>query len=227
MLIIDWMTSNVISISPDTSLLQCRKLFKKHKVRRLPVLDTDGMVVGLISMSDLNAFTPQRSTPLEIIEALDILEEMKAKDVMTMAPTTIPCQSTVDQAAIIMIEKHLNCLPVVDSDDKLVGILTEWDLFKALTAVSGAMQRGVDTAFVLENKRGTLREILDWLKEDRMRIISVLSSFTENGDRQVKIRFYSEDLDAEIKTLERLKAHPGLRYWAREDEVVLTEKKEH
>lgn len=224
MLILDWMTSKVISISPETTLLQCRKLFKKHQVRRLPVVDTDGIVVGLISMSDLKAFTPQRSTPLEIIEALDILEEMKARDVMTMAPTTIPHQSTVDQAALVMIEKHLNCLPVVDSDDKLMGILTEWDLFKALTTISGAGQRGVDTAFILENKRGTLREILDWLKEDQMRIISVLSTFTEAGDRQVKVRFYSEDIEGEIKALERLKAHPGLRYWARDGEVNLNKK---
>lgn len=223
MLILDWMTPTVISISPDTTLLQCRKLFKKHKITQLPVIDTDGVVVGLVSVGDLRAYTPQRSTPLEIIEALDILEEVKAKDVMTMAPTTISYKSTVDQAALLMIEKHLNCLPAVDSDDKLKGILTEWDLFKALTSVSGAAQRGIDVAFILENKRGTLREILDWLKEDGMRIISVLSNFSEDGKRLVKIRFYSEDPAAEARALERLKAHPGLRYWAAEGEVTLTQ----
>lgn len=223
MLILDWMTQTVVSIAPDTSLLQCRKLFKKHQIRHLPVLDTDGVVVGLVTDTDLKTFAPQSATPLEIIEALDILEEMKAKDVMTMAPPTISYKSTVDQAALVMIEKRLNCLPAVDSNDKLQGILTEWDLFKALAAISGASHSGIDTAFVLEDKRGTLREILDWLKEDTMRIISVLSSFSEDGTRQVKIRFYSEDPAAELQALERMKRHPGLRYWARNGEVSLVE----
>lgn len=221
MLILDWMTDTVVSISPDTSLLQCRKLFKKNNIRHLPVLDTEGVVVGLVTDTDLKAFAPQSATPLEIIEAMDILEEKKAKDIMTMAPPTISYQSTVDQAALLMIEKRLNCLPAVDCDDKLKGILTEWDLFKALAAVSGAAHRGIDTAFVLEDKRGTLREILDWLKADTMRIVSVLSSFSEDGTRQVKIRFYSEDAAAELQALEHMKGHPGLRYWARDGEVSL------
>lgn len=221
MLIIDWMKADVVSISPDTSLLQCKRLFKEHKVSRLPVVDTDGVLVGLLALSDLASMTPQNATPLEILEAIDILGETKAKQVMTVAPPTISYKSTVDKAALRMIENDLNCLPVVDSDEKLVGILTEWDMFKALADVTGAAHRGVDMAFVLEDTRGTLRDILDQLKEDSMRIVSVLTSFSSEGMKQVKIRFHHEDPTAEEASLERLKSHPCLRYWARGEEMGL------
>lgn len=224
MLVIDWMKPNTVSIAPNTSLLQCRKLFKEHKISRLPVVDSDGVVVGLVTTTNLAALTPRQATPLEIIEALDVLEETKAKDVMLVAPDTISYKSTVDQAAQRMIEKQLTCLPVVDGEGKLLGILTEWDLFKALADVSGVSQRGVDIAFHLENKRGPLREILDQLKEDGMRIISVLSSVSDDGMRQVKIRFHAEDRAAESASLERLKVHLGLRYYAYEDVVTIIER---
>lgn len=105
------------------------------------------------------------------------------------------------------------------------GILTEWDIFKALVSISGAaMPEGVEMAFKLENKRGTLREILDMLKEYGVRISTVLSIISDDGMRQVKIRFWSEDAEAENKALEKLKDHAGLRYWARGGEVYLRDK---
>ena len=65
MLILDWMKSNVISVPPDASLLQCRKLFKDNHIGRLPVVDADKIVVGLISASDINAFAPSAPRALK------------------------------------------------------------------------------------------------------------------------------------------------------------------
>ena len=77
MLILDWMQSKVISIPPTATLLQCRKLFKEHKINRLPVVDANNIVVGLISSSDVRSFAPSKSTGLEIIELLEIMSETK------------------------------------------------------------------------------------------------------------------------------------------------------
>ena len=192
MLILDWMKSNVISVPPDTSLLHCRKLFKEHQISRLPVVDADKVVVGLISASDIKEFSQQRTTGLEILEVLDMLGETKAKQLMTVDPATINYKGTVEQAATKMIERRVACLPVVNDEEKLVGILTEWDIFKALVSISGAaMPTGVEMAFKLENRRGTLREILDRLKEYGVRISTVLSIISDDGMRQVKILFWS------------------------------------
>ena len=86
MLILDWMQSKVISIPPTATLLQCRKLFKEHKINRLPVVDANNVVVGLISSSDVRSFAPNKSTGLEIIELLEIMSETKARDVMVVDP---------------------------------------------------------------------------------------------------------------------------------------------
>ena len=99
MLILDWMQSKVISIPPTATLLQSRKLFKEHKINRLPVVDSNNVVVGLISSSDVRSFAPNKSTGLEIIELLEIMSETKARDVMVVDPVTITYKSTIEQAA--------------------------------------------------------------------------------------------------------------------------------
>ncbi len=225
MLILDWMKTNVVSVPPDTSLLRCRKLFKENQITRLPVVDTEGVVVGLISATDIKAFAPQRTTGLQILEVLDLLGETMVKQLMVVDPVTIHYKGTVEQAANKMIEKQVNCLPVVNDDEKLVGILTEWDIFKALVSMSGAgLTLGVEMDFDLENRRGTLREILDKTKEYGARIATVLSIITDDGMRQVKIRFWADDPQTEDRALEGLKDHPGLRYWARNGEVFLRDR---
>ena len=221
MLILDWMQSKVISIPPTATLLQCRKLFKEHKINRLPVVDANNVVVGLISSSDVRSFAPNKSTGLEIIELLEIMSETKVRDVMVIDPVTITYKSTIEQAAKRMIDKHVACLPVVNDEEKLVGIITGWDVFKALLDISGAEQPGVEVGFVVPYQPGTLRELLDRLKAQGMSIISVLSSASNDGMRQVKIRFKGPDAMSQNIALEQFRDHPGLRYWAREDEFYL------
>ena len=216
MLILDWMKPHVITVVPDTSLLQCRKLLKDNRINYLPVVDRDNIVVGLIASADLKAFAPQHTTGFEILEALDILAETKVKDVMVVAPVTIHYNNTVEQAAKTMFDRHVACLPVIDDEDKLVGIITGWDIFHALLNMSGAEQGGEEAGFVLPNQPGTIREILDTLKTHGMSVISVLSAAADNGMRQVKIRFRAQDAAALDDTFEILKQHSGLRYWARD-----------
>lgn len=219
MLILDWMKPHVITVVPDTSLLQCRKLLKDNRINYLPVVDRDNIVVGLVASADLKAFAPQHTTGFEILEALDILAETKVKDVMVIAPVTIHYNNTVEQAAKTMFDRHVACLPVVDDEDKLVGIITGWDIFHALLNMSGAEQGGEEAGFILPNQPGTIREILDTLKTHGMSVISVLSAAADNGTRQVKIRFRAQDAAALDDTFEILKQHSGLRYWARDGKV--------
>ena len=221
MLVLDWMQTKVISIPPTATLLQCRKLFKEHKINRLPVVDASNIVVGLISSSDVRSFAPNKSTGLEIIELLEIMSETRVRDVMVVDPVTITYKSTIEQVAKRMIDRHVACLPVVNDEEKLVGIITGWDVFKALLDISGAEQAGVEVGFVVPYQPGTLRELLDRLKTHGMSIISVLSSASNDGMRQVKIRFKGPDAMSQNMALEQFRDHPGLRYWAREDEFYL------
>ncbi len=219
MLISDWMKPHVITVTPDTSLLQCRKLLKDNRISYLPVVDRDNIVVGLIAASDLKAFAPQHAIGLEILEALEILAETKVKNIMVVAPVTINYNNTVEQAAKIMFDRHVACLPVINDEYKLVGIITGWDIFHALLNMSGAEQGGEEAGFLLPNQPGTIREILETLKTHGMSVISVLSAAADNGMRQVKIRFQAQDATALDDIFDILKQHSGLRYWARDGKV--------
>ena len=224
MLLFDWMKTNVISVTPDTSLRQCRRLLKEHKINRLPVVDAEKIVVGLISSENVKTFSPKGATGLEIIELLEVMEEAKAKDVMVVAPETILYTATVEQAAMRMRDKRVPCLPVVNEEDKLVGIVSGWDIFKALLAMSGAEHPGMEAAFVVPDREGTLKVILDEFKKYGMRIVSVLSSAYVNGTRQVKIRFFGGDEDGKAAILKQFSEHPGLRYWSHDSEMFIKDK---
>lgn len=224
MLILDWMHSDAVAVTPATTLLESRRLLKEHKLGRLPVVDRSGAVVGILSATDIKAILPAQSTGLDMLEAFDVLSETKAGEVMTSPAVTIGGRSTMTQAAMLMIEKGVTCLPVVDESGRLIGMLTQDDVFRGLTHMSGAqvIKRAAEIGFTLENRPGTLRAILEQVSG--VRIASVLSSVDEQGMRQVEIVIWAEDPEKVRKVLEHFSADPCLRYWAWADESRLNER---
>lgn len=219
MLIKQWMTHEVVSVLPDTSLLKCKSLLRDMNISHLPVVDKQGHVVGLLCDDDIKEFSPQHTTGLEVLELLDILAETPAKQIMVVAPHTIHIDETVENAAILMDEKRVNCLPVVDSNDKLVGIVTESDIFKTFISITGSRTESVQMAFVLENKPGTLRAILDRLKEAQARVVTVLSNIRDDGRRGVTLRFRGEERAVEDALIKEFCEQGTVQYWGRGHEI--------
>ena len=219
MLIKQWMTHEVVSVLPDTSLLKCKSLLRDMNISHLPVVDKQGHVVGLLCDDDIKEFSPQHTTGLEVLELLDILAETPAKQIMIVAPHTIHIDETVENAAILMDEKRVNCLPVVDSNDKLVGIVTESDIFKTFISITGSRTESVQMAFVLENKPGTLRAILDRLKEAQARVVTVLSNIRDDGRRGVTLRFRGEERAVEDALIKKFCAQGTVQYLGRGHEI--------
>lgn len=149
----------------------------------------------------MKEFQPLHSTGVEILEALDILSEKKAKEVMTPDPYTVNVNDTLEDAAVVMIDKGVSCLPVIDDNKVLVGILTEWDIFKSLVSITGVNQPGIMLSFEVENKPGTLRALLDILKQYDVRIIAVLSKIRKNGSRLISIRCHGKSKEIEDKMI--------------------------
>ena len=88
MLVENWMATNVIAVKPDTSLLKCRNLLKEHQIRRLPVVDDQNRVVGIISDRDVKGASPSKATALEVHEMQYLLAELKAKDIICLLYTS-------------------------------------------------------------------------------------------------------------------------------------------
>ena len=169
MLISNWMTHDPIAVSPTTSLSKCQKLMKTNSFHRLPVIDENRKVVGIISDRDVKSASPSKATSLEIHEVQYLLAEVKAKDIMTPKPVTVKSTDTVATAALLMLDKKIGGLPVVDDDGVLIGIITDQDIFKVFVTISGARIDGIDVTVEAPNTPGSLGPIFrhDFLSRQR------------------------------------------------------------
>ena len=184
-----WMTNDVITVKADTSLLKCRNLMKEKNIRRVPVVDDDNHVIGIISDRDVKSASPSKATALEVHETQYLLAEIKARDIMTPSPVTVKPDATVENAAVLMVDRKIGGLPVVGDDGKLCGIITDQDIFKVLIDITGARLGGLYVALEVDDKPGAMRPVFDTLREQGARISSVLSRNPEGGGkRQVFIR---------------------------------------
>jgi len=124
----DWMTPNPITIEPDTVLGQANRLMKEHKIRRLPVVD-HGKLVGIVTLGDLREASPSDATALSIFEIHYLLAKLTISDIMTRNPITVSPDTTIYDAAQLMLEHKIGGLPVVQ-EGKVVGVITESDIFR-------------------------------------------------------------------------------------------------
>jgi acetoin utilization protein AcuB len=128
-LVKDWMTRNVVTITPDTTLPEAHRLMTEKCVRRLPVVN-DGLLVGIITLGDVRGAEPSGATSLSIWEVNYLLNQLKIEEIMTHNLITIFPNATIGQVAGLMLEHKISGLPVVDGEMKLVGIITESDIFR-------------------------------------------------------------------------------------------------
>jgi acetoin utilization protein AcuB len=120
-----WMTENIITITPQTTLPEAQRIMFEHKIRRLPVVKSDKLV-GIVTLGDIREVKPSDATTLSIYELNYLIDRVTVKDFMTPNPITISPDATIGDAARLMVEHKVGGLPVVDHD-KLVGIITETD----------------------------------------------------------------------------------------------------
>ena len=123
------MTRDVITITPDTSLHEAHRLMTEKRIRRLPVVD-HGKLVGLVTLGDVRSAEPSAASTLSVWEMNNLLAKLKISEIMTRDPVTISQEATISTIAEIMLEKKFSGLPVVDDAGKLVGIITESDIFR-------------------------------------------------------------------------------------------------
>ena len=130
-LVKDWMTSNVITTSPQTAISAAHQIMMDKQVRRLPVIDK-GKLVGLITIGDVREASPSDATTLSIWELNYLWSQLTVDRVMTPNLLTVTPETPIIDAAEFMLEHKVSGLPVVDENKKLVGIITESDIFRML-----------------------------------------------------------------------------------------------
>ncbi len=127
----EWMTRQVLTVAPHTTLRSAHQIMKEHEIRRLPVLDS-GKLVGIITIGDAREASPSDATTLSIWELNYLWAQLTVDRVMTQHVITIDPDTSIIDAANLMLEHKISGLPVVDKQGKLVGIITESDIFRML-----------------------------------------------------------------------------------------------
>jgi len=160
MLVKDKMTPNPITITKQATIAQALELMRQHKIRRLPVMDQE-QLVGIVTDRDLSEVSPSRATSLSIFELNYLLAKTKIGDILSPKQKiiTISPDAFLEEAALLMRDNKIGGIPVVDNG-KLVGIITETNIFDAFIDIMGLRQEGYRlTVKMAENKPGVLAEI--------------------------------------------------------------------
>jgi acetoin utilization protein AcuB len=129
----DLMSRTPITASSDTSVLDARALMAKERIRHLPVTDSNGELLGIVTDRDIRLTLPSPATTLSVWEMNHLLAKLALGDVMTKSPITVDPDRDAREAAWLMLEHKIGALPVL-KDGRLVGILTETDLLRAFAA---------------------------------------------------------------------------------------------
>jgi len=213
MLVQNWMHENVVAVGPDDSMQDAIKLLKKHDIRRLPVIEK-GKVVGIVTDRDLKRASASDATTLEIHELLYLISTIKVEEVMTRDPITVPLDYTVEETAEILLKNKISGVPVVDHEGRLRGIITQTDLFRTLITLTGLSKRGIQFAFQLEDRPGSIKETADIIRKYGGRMVSILSSYegVSKGKRKAYVRMYGVERARLPQLKEDLKSKATLLY---------------
>lgn len=189
MLVKNWMSKAVITIDVNDSMENAIRLLKEHDIKMLPVMKKNKLV-GILTDRDLKRASASDATTLEIHELFYLLSKIKVKNIMTKDPITVPSDYTVEKTADVLLKNKISGVPVVDHNKKLVGVITQTDVFKVLISLTGFKKKGIQFAFQLEDRSGSIKEIADIMRKYGGRMVSILGSYegVPDGYRKVYIR---------------------------------------
>ena len=197
------MSSNPITIKPNTTVADASEIMRTHKFRRLPVVDTNGKLVGIITDRDLREVSPSPATTLSIFELNYLLAKMQVKEIMKKEVVSIRDDATIEEAALLMHTHKIGGLVVVDATEKVLGIITETDIFKCFVDVMGLTEGKKRLTIDVADNVGILHEITAVFKKHNVSISSLASYPLENGRKELVIR---ADVQNEAALVADLKA---------------------
>ena len=188
MFVSDWMTKKVITVGPDDYLSDAITLMKEKNIKHLPVVK-GGRLRGIISDRDIKEYTPSKATCLDVYELHYLLAKTKIKDLMIAKVITTSPDTPVEEAAMVLLDRNIDCLPVLDGGS-LVGIISDRDIFHALVDITGVRHGGHRICVTIEDRPGSIREVADIIRKHGFHLQGILTSYegVREGYRKVMIR---------------------------------------
>lgn len=199
MLVKNRMSSPVITVAPDMPIMEALNLMKTNQIRRAPVVDSKGNLIGIVSDKDLLNAGPSQVTSLSVWEINYLIGKITVQKVMTKTIRTVTEETPIEEAARIMVDNKVGGLPVMNGN-KMVGIITESDLFKVLLELMGARESGLRVTALVPEKLGELEQITHAIAEVGGSFIS-FGQFNGDDDDNRIVTFKVSGMDeAAVKT---------------------------
>ena len=196
------MHTDLITVSPETTLVQARDLIAEKKIDHLLVVNARKKLVGIVSDRDLKQYWASPATSLSAHELNYLLEKVLVSMVMVKTVVTVPVSTTIERAAYIMQQHRISALPVME-DDELVGIITSTDVMAVLLQAIGISSESVRLSIFVRDTIGKLAEVADALRDQGINIQS-LFCWPESrlpGITQMVLRVAAQDEDKAIVAL--------------------------
>jgi acetoin utilization protein AcuB len=154
----DQMTPHPITVLADSSILAAQHVMKDNNIRHLLVVNKSGALIGLVTRTTLEQVRPSKLTTLSIYELSYQLDKITVRDAMVRKVVTVTEDVPIEQAARLMLEHKIGCLPVMRGD-RLVGIITDTDLMRTMLELLGARQPGVRLTLKVPDTAGELARV--------------------------------------------------------------------
>ena len=187
------MSRHPITVRPETTLYDGLRLMREEKVRRLPVVDGKGALVGIVNERDLLYAAPSPASSLSVYEMNYLISKVKIEDLMTRDVITVQEDCPLEEAARIMVDHRISGMPVMRGDT-LVGMITESDLFKIFLELLGARTWGLRVSAKVEEGRGVLAKLTQALAVSGANIVS-LGTFWGDDPTNREIAFKVQGIE--------------------------------
>ena len=201
MFVINRMTKNPITVTPDAKIDEVSNLIKVKKIRRIPVVE-NGKLVGFFSDRDLMRVTPSPATTLSRYEINSLLAKMCVRDIMQKKVISVNVDATIEEAALLMYKNKIGGMPVVSNVGAVVGVITETDIFKTFVDVMGLADGKTRITLEVTDKIGVVKDIATIFGEEGVSIDSLITCKKDDNKYEIVIRGDITNIDDMKQKLE-------------------------
>ena len=175
------MTPNPVTATEKTNYNQALRLLQQNKIKSLPILDSHGKLVGIVTQSDMLRAEPSPVTTLSVFEMASLLEKVTLDKIMSRPVLAVDESCSITEAANFMVRNDIGCLPVLRAG-KLVGIITDTDIFKTFIDITGGGQAGSRIEARMPDQKGQLAPFIEAFTKADSYIVSVAITYDKDGE---------------------------------------------
>mgnify|MGYP000860377691 FL=1 len=200
MFVKDFMTKNPVTVPADAPITFAADLMQKKQLKRLPVVEGD-QLVGIVTEKDIAKALPSPATTLSRYEINYLTEKITVSEVMTKKVYVTNPEATAEEATMLMRQEDVGCLPVLDNG-KLVGIITESNVFDALTKLFGLDRSGLRITVHVQDRLGVIADLTTLIKNLKLTIISIATYPVTDHSALIVLRIAANEAEPVIAALQ-------------------------